>query len=182
MPASHKGLPQGVLCIHCQAASSTRTCTIACHRLTVPHSPSAALAALNSSLAALVSVCPVKLSAVCTMQLGRIAHVRVGGQVGADMKRVEAVLSRPEFKVESVPLAPGDALFFHCNVLHTSAQNLSPDRRYCLLVAYNRASNDPVSVWLCLLRWAPCCESQWPAIASCWGHRSLDRRCSAWAP
>ena len=41
-------------------------------------------------------------------------------------------------------MEPGDALFFHCNVLHRSDQNKSDRRRWAFLVAYNRASNDPV--------------------------------------
>ena len=41
-------------------------------------------------------------------------------------------------------LRPGDAMFFHCNVLHTSAQNLSEMRRLGFLVSYNRADNNPV--------------------------------------
>ena len=37
----------------------------------------------------------------------------------------------------------GDALFFHCNLLHKSAVNNSPNRRWAFLIAYNRASNNP---------------------------------------
>jgi hypothetical protein len=37
----------------------------------------------------------------------------------------------------------GDALFFHCNVLHTSSDNTSKNQRRALVIAYNRASNDP---------------------------------------
>ena len=39
---------------------------------------------------------------------------------------------------------PGDALLFHCNVLHTSSANTSDTWRRALLIAYNRASNNPV--------------------------------------
>ncbi len=39
---------------------------------------------------------------------------------------------------------PGDALFFHSNVLHRSDQNRSNHRRWAFLVSYNRASNNPV--------------------------------------
>lgn len=42
-----------------------------------------------------------------------------------------------------VELDPGDALFFHCNVLHTSDQNRSDRRRWAFLIAYNRADNNP---------------------------------------
>lgn len=41
-------------------------------------------------------------------------------------------------------MEPGDALFFHCNVLHRSDQSKSDRRRWAFLIAYNRASNDPV--------------------------------------
>ena len=37
----------------------------------------------------------------------------------------------------------GDAVFFHCNTLHASGQNMSDRRRWCLLVAYNRMDNNP---------------------------------------
>ena len=38
----------------------------------------------------------------------------------------------------------GDALFFHCNLLHCSSANQSTARRWAFLCAYNRADNDPV--------------------------------------
>ena len=38
----------------------------------------------------------------------------------------------------------GDALFFHCNLLHCSSANMSTARRWAFLCAYNRADNDPV--------------------------------------
>lgn len=41
-------------------------------------------------------------------------------------------------------MEPGDALFFHSNVLHRSDQNKSDRRRWAFLISYNRASNDPV--------------------------------------
>jgi hypothetical protein len=39
-------------------------------------------------------------------------------------------------------MEPGDGLFFHCNTLHRSDANRSPDRRWTLLVCYNAARND----------------------------------------
>ncbi len=45
-----------------------------------------------------------------------------------------------------VEMEPGDALFFHSNVLHRSDQNQSDHKRWAFLIAYNRASNDPVIV------------------------------------
>jgi len=41
-------------------------------------------------------------------------------------------------------LSPGDALFFHSNLLHRSDKNESDMRRWSFLCAYNRADNDPV--------------------------------------
>lgn len=43
-----------------------------------------------------------------------------------------------------VEMEPGDALFFHSNVLHRSDQNRSAHRRWAFLIAYNRETNDPV--------------------------------------
>jgi ectoine hydroxylase len=37
----------------------------------------------------------------------------------------------------------GDGLFFHCNTLHRSDQNRSPNRRWTLICCYNAARNDP---------------------------------------
>ena len=73
---------------------------------------------------------------------GRIDHFRVGDQVGADPDRVAALTAR----FETVPFEgePGDVVFFHCNVLHTSAPNSTDRSRELLLVAYNARRNDPV--------------------------------------
>ena len=38
---------------------------------------------------------------------------------------------------------PGDAVFFHCNLLHRSDQNRSDLARWSLICCYNAASNDP---------------------------------------
>lgn len=40
-------------------------------------------------------------------------------------------------------MEPGDALFFHCNTLHRSAQNKSPEPRWSLICCYNAARNNP---------------------------------------
>ena len=51
-----------------------------------------------------------------------------------------------EFSIAELPVmcVQGDALYFHCNVLHTSDKNDSDLRRWAFLCAYNRADNDPV--------------------------------------
>ncbi|MBU3738851.1 MAG: phytanoyl-CoA dioxygenase family protein [Rhodoferax sp.] len=75
---------------------------------------------------------------------GRINHSRggaAGEQVGAELERVEQLLSRHE-RVH-VAMEPGDGLFFHGNLMHRSDQNRSPDRRWTLLFCYNRVDNAP---------------------------------------
>ena len=72
---------------------------------------------------------------------GRIEHAIQGGQSGADIARVGEIAGRLETVVFDAE--PGDALFFHCNTLHSSSPNESDGSRDVLLCCYNRASNDP---------------------------------------
>jgi hypothetical protein len=74
-------------------------------------------------------------------KLGRVDHVPVGDQTGADPERVAAALERLE-RVH-VAMEPGDALAFHGNTLHRSDQNTSPDPRWAFIACYNAARNDP---------------------------------------
>lgn len=74
-------------------------------------------------------------------EMGRIDHGKTGDQTGADMERVEAALERMERVY--IEAEPGDALFFHCNLLHRSDQNASPNSRWSLICCYNAARNDP---------------------------------------
>ena len=75
---------------------------------------------------------------------GRIHHVLTGDQAGADREHVEALRQRPEqFPLEYVEMEPGDALFFHANLLHRSDQNTSDDPRWSMICCYNAARNDP---------------------------------------
>jgi ectoine hydroxylase len=74
--------------------------------------------------------------------MGRIDHGLLDGdQVGADLVRVNKALEQLEL-VYCI-MAPGDALFFHCNTLHRSDQNRSPNRRWTILNCYNAARNNP---------------------------------------
>lgn len=73
--------------------------------------------------------------------IGRINHVKVGGQTGADPERVAAALER--LPVVHVEMQPGDGLFFHGNLLHRSDQNTSPNPRWSLICCYNTRSNSP---------------------------------------
>jgi ectoine hydroxylase-related dioxygenase (phytanoyl-CoA dioxygenase family) len=74
-------------------------------------------------------------------KMGRIEHGRVAGQTGADMERVEQALKRLELVY--CEMEPGAGLFFHCNTLHRSDENRSPDPRWTFLACYNAARNNP---------------------------------------
>lgn len=76
--------------------------------------------------------------------LGRLDHGKVGGQTGADPERMPAILER--FELKHVEMEPGDALFFHANLLHRSDQNTSDDPRWSLICCYNTRSNSPYEV------------------------------------
>ena len=73
--------------------------------------------------------------------MGRIEHGRVGKQTGADLERVAVALLR--FELVACVLDPGDALFFHANLLHASGPNESERPRWSLICAYNTVRNDP---------------------------------------
>ncbi|QEL13690.1 phytanoyl-CoA dioxygenase family protein [Limnoglobus roseus] len=72
---------------------------------------------------------------------GRINHVLTGEQAGADRERVDELAKRLE--LVHVEMEPGDALFFHANMLHRSDQNTSDDPRWSMICCYNAARNDP---------------------------------------
>jgi len=72
---------------------------------------------------------------------GRIEHVLTGDQAGADRERVEKLLERQELVYAE--MEPGDALFFHANLLHRSDQNHSDHPRWSMIVCYNAARNNP---------------------------------------
>jgi ectoine hydroxylase len=75
---------------------------------------------------------------------GRLHHVLTGEQAGADRERIDALLGRPErYPLRHVIMEPGDALFFHANLLHRSDQNTSDDPRWSMICCYNAAANDP---------------------------------------
>lgn len=75
--------------------------------------------------------------------LGRIDHGGVGDQMSANQERVDAILSR--YEKTYVEMDPGDALFFHSNLLHRSDQNTSPDPRWVLICCYAARSNEPAN-------------------------------------
>ncbi|CAN5194664.1 phytanoyl-CoA dioxygenase family protein [soil metagenome] len=74
-------------------------------------------------------------------KMGRVNHILSGDQAGADMERVNEVLKvREKIYCE---MNPGDALFFHSNLLHASDQNNSENSRWTLICCYNKATNNP---------------------------------------
>lgn len=72
---------------------------------------------------------------------GRVNHVLTGEQAGADRERVDELMKRLELVY--VEMDPGDALFFHSNLLHRSDQNKSESPRWSMICCYNAARNDP---------------------------------------
>ena len=72
-------------------------------------------------------------------KLGRVNHGFSGEQVGADMQMVNNALKTMELVYSE--LDPGDALFFHSNLLHRSEANLSDHPRWSLISCYSLQSN-----------------------------------------
>ena len=72
-------------------------------------------------------------------RMGRIDHGKAGDQTGADIKRVDEALKHLE--LVHCEMLPGTALFFHCNLLHRSDLNRSPNSRWSLICSYNAARN-----------------------------------------
>jgi len=72
-------------------------------------------------------------------KLGRVNHGFSGEQVGADMTMVNNALQTMELVY--CELEPGDALFFHSNLLHRSEANLSDGPRWSIILCYSLQSN-----------------------------------------
>lgn len=77
-------------------------------------------------------------------KMGRVEHGLSGEQTGASPRYVELALKTMDLVY--VELKPGDALFFHSNLLHRSDANLSEKPRWSLISCYNRSSNIPYNV------------------------------------
>lgn len=82
-------------------------------------------------------------------KLGRVNHGFAGEQVGADMTMVNNALKTMELVY--CEIEPGDAVFFHSNLLHRSEANLSDHSRWSLISVYslqsNLAYNEPSGSW-----------------------------------
>jgi hypothetical protein len=76
--------------------------------------------------------------------MGRLDHGKNATQAGADPERLEAAMEL--FELVHCELEIGDAIFFHSNLLHASAQNKSPNPRRAFLCCYNARRNSPYKV------------------------------------
>lgn len=74
-------------------------------------------------------------------KMGRVEHGFAGEQVGASQHYVDLALKT--MALIYVELKPGDALFFHSNLLHRSEANLSENARWSLISCYSRQGNVP---------------------------------------
>ena len=73
--------------------------------------------------------------------LGRLNHVREDGQTNVEAAYLEAALGRYEHLY--VEMDAGDALVFHCNLLHRSDANKSDTYRWGHICSYNAVRNAP---------------------------------------
>lgn len=71
--------------------------------------------------------------------LGRLSHGQVGEQTGAEEDRLALVETL--FERVYCEMAPGDALFFHSNLLHASGPNESAHHRRAFIMCYNALAN-----------------------------------------
>ena len=75
-------------------------------------------------------------------KVGRIGHgVSDTPEQTADMERITELEKRHESAY--ITAEPGDVLFFHANLLHSSDENKSSDSRRTLIVCFNTKSNNP---------------------------------------
>ena len=74
-------------------------------------------------------------------KLGRLDHVREDGQTNVAALHLEAAIARHEHLY--VEMEPGDALVFHCNLLHRSDANHSDTYRWGYICSYNTVANAP---------------------------------------
>ena len=75
-------------------------------------------------------------------KVGRIGHgISDTPEQTADMERIDELEKRHE--CVHIIANPGDVLFFHANLLHSSDANKSKDSRRTLIVCFNTKSNNP---------------------------------------
>lgn len=74
-------------------------------------------------------------------KMQRLEHQFAGEQQGADQDFVNEIEKMTELVY--CELKVGDVLFFHSNILHRSAANLSDNARWSVISAYNLSYNKP---------------------------------------
>jgi ectoine hydroxylase len=74
--------------------------------------------------------------------MGRLDHQQIGKQTGADPERVAQVIE--SFDRVYVEMNPGDVLFFHCNLFHSSDANMSDIHRRSFIMCYNALNNPQI--------------------------------------
>ena len=74
-------------------------------------------------------------------KLGRLNHIRRNGQTCLDENYLADLKSR--YKHSFIEMKSGDALIFHCNLLHASSENISDKNRWGFIASYNKSSNCP---------------------------------------
>ena len=77
-------------------------------------------------------------------KLGRVTHGRFGTQTGIDPVRIKSL--EPLFEKVHCVMSPGSVLFFHCNLLHASAANLSEHPRRSVIMCYNALANPQLRI------------------------------------
>jgi hypothetical protein len=76
--------------------------------------------------------------------LGRVTHGLFGTQTGIDPTRIKVL--EPLFERVPCAMEPGSVLFFHCNLLHCSAANLSDHPRRSVIMCYNALANPMLEI------------------------------------
>ncbi len=76
-------------------------------------------------------------------KLERLNHGKVGTQTGADPNRIAFI--ETQFERVHCVMSPGDALFFHSNLLHSSAPNDSDFDRRAFIMCYNALANPQIT-------------------------------------
>lgn len=85
--------------------------------------------------------------------LGRLDHTTVGQQTGADPARIRQI--EQSLETVHVEMSSGSALFFHSNLLHSSAPNESDQHRRSFIVCYNAVGNPQIREGQ-LVQWESC--------------------------
>jgi len=75
-------------------------------------------------------------------KLGRLDHRPIDGRSDAFYIRVEK--AKKMFGLYQCELNIGDAVFFHCNILHGSGSNETDTSRLMIFSSYNGVSNEPI--------------------------------------